>query len=124
MAAAVEHLKSLLEPDEIIEPASPLYATESTTWASQYNKHPRMVIRPKTVATLSKALAYLNSTDLDLDVRSQGFGNASSRDVLISKSAFHQYQLDLENKTLLLGAGQQWQKYYDKMDQLAPDWTG
>ena len=121
---AIEHLKSLLAADEVLEPGSAEYVTESTPWASQHNKHPAIVIRPKTVESLSLALSYLNTTRLDFDVRSQGYGSASAKDVLISTSAFDQFDLDLDARVLTLGAGQRWQDYYDKMDEFAPEWTG
>ena len=116
-------LASLLSPDELIEPDSPSYTAESTTWASQQNRHPAIVVRPKTVEALSRVLVYLNNTDLELDVRSQGYGNASSKDVLISTSAFDQVHIDEAERVVTLGAGQRWSNYYDKMQEIAPDWT-
>jgi FAD/FMN-containing dehydrogenase len=117
----IEHLKSLVTGPEIITPSSPAYKDESLTWASQRNKNPSIVIRPSSVESLSKVLAYISTTTLDFTVRSQGFGNASATDVIISLSAFDEFQYDAENETVILGAGQTWGDYYKKMEDVAPE---
>ena len=121
---SLAHLTTLLSPSEVLHPGTPAYKDESTCWASQHDRHPALVIRPQTLSSLSSALAYLASTDLEIDARSQGFGSASAKDVLIALSAFDAFELDLENKTLILGAGQPWRRYYEKMEAEAPEWTG
>ena len=117
------HLSSLLDPSEVISPTSPSYVQESQPWAVQKDRKPTLVIRPKTVHSLSKAVAYLSSIDLEFSARSQGFGSASAKDVLISLTAFDEFSFDREQEVVTLGAGQTWADYYEKMEKEAPDWT-
>jgi FAD/FMN-containing dehydrogenase len=119
----IEHLKSLLTEPEIITPSSSLFKEESLTWSAQHNQNPSLVIRPSSVESLSKVLAYISTTALDFGVRSKGFGNATAKDVLISLSAFDEFKYDAENETLILGTGQTWGDYYTKMEEAAPDKT-
>lgn len=117
-------IKTLLKAEEIIEPSSPSYHSESLTWAAQKNLHPRLVVRPTTSSALSKTLAYLSQTPLDFAVRSQGFGSSSAKDVLISMTAFDGFEFDRENEVVTVGAGQAWEEYYKKMERVAPDYAG
>jgi FAD/FMN-containing dehydrogenase len=105
-SSAFDHLTSLLSPTEVISRTSPLYITESQPWAVQRDLKPTLLIRPQSLESLSKAIAYLSTTELDFKVRSQGFGNASAKDVLISLSAFDGFEFDRENEVVTLGAGQ------------------
>ena len=118
------HIKSLLSPEEIIEPSSASFHAESVTWAAQKNLHPRLVIRPTSVESLSTALAYLSNSTLEFGVRSQGFGSSSAKDVLISMTAFDRFDFDRENEVVTVGAGQTWEEYYKKMEQVAPEYNG
>lgn len=119
----LNHISSLLSPSEIINPDAKTYAFESLPWAAQHQKHPALVIRPQTIESLSKVVAFLSSTDLAFAVRGHGYGNSSAADVLISMTAFDSFDFDRENKTVTLGAGQPWASYYQRMDEMAPDWT-
>ena len=123
-ASHFDHLTSLLDPPEVIPSAHPLYTTESQPWAIQKDRKPSLVIRPKTVHSLGKAVAYLSSSSLEFSVRSQGFGSASAKDVLISLTAFDEFSFDREKEIVTLGAGQSWADYYEKMEKEAPEWTG
>lgn len=123
-AKQIEHLKSLLSQDEIITSTSENFREESLPWGLQKDLKPTLVIRPATIGSLSKAIAHLSKTNLDFGVRSQGYGSASAKDVLISLTAFDQFELDKENNVLTLGAGQSWGEYYKKMEEAAPDLTG
>ena len=118
------HIKGLLSPEEILEPDSPSYESESLTWAAQKNLHPRLVVRPTSLDSLSELLASLSKTKLDIAVRSQGFGSSSAKDVLISMTAFDEFQFDREKEELIIGAGQTWGDYYAKMEKEAPDYSG
>lgn len=100
------------------------YNTESRTWAVQKNLHPRFVIRPTSLHSLSTTLAYLSKTQLDFAIRSQGFSSSSAKDVLISMTAFDGFDFDRENEFVTVGAGQTWRDYYRKMDETAPDYAG
>lgn len=117
-------VKNLLHPEEIIEPSSPSYRSESLTWAAQKDRHPRLVVRPTTLKSLSIILAYLSTTQLEFGVRSQGFGSGSAKDVLISMTAFDGFEFDRENEVVIVGAGQTWEEYYKKMEEVAPEYNG
>ena len=118
------HLKTLLSASDIIEPSSSSYRTESLPWAAQKDLHPRLVVRPTTLESLSITLTYLSQTTLDFAIRSQGFGSSSAKDVLISMTAFDGFEFDRENEVLTVGAGQTWEDYYKKMEKVAPDYAG
>lgn len=113
----------MLTPEEIITPTSPSFTSESIPWAIQKDEKPSLVVRPASIESLSKVLAYLSKANLDFAVRSHGFGSASAKDVIISLTAFDQFELDLDNKVLTLGAGQNWGEYYEKMEKAAPGYT-
>ena len=124
---AVDHLlqlKAILQAEELIEPSSPSYSSESLTWAAQKNLHPRLVVRPTTLESLSKILAHLSKSPLDFAVRSQGFGSSSAKDVLISMTAFDEFEFDREHEVVTVGAGQTWEGYYKKMEETAPEYNG
>ena len=72
--------------------------------------------------SLSKVVAFLGKTDLDFKVRSQGYGNGTAKDVVISLTAFDKFEWDEESKIVTLGAGAKWQTYYDNMVKVAPDY--
>ena len=118
------HLKTSLSASDIIEPSSSSYRTESLPWAAQKDLHPRLVVRPTTLESLSITLTYLSQTTLDFAIRSQGFGSSSAKDVLISMTAFDGFEFDQENEVLTDGAGQTWEDYYKKMEKVAPDYAG
>ena len=117
-----EHLHLL--PEEIIERSSPTHHSESVPWAAQKNLNPELVIRPKSLESLSNVLAYISKTPLDFAVRSQGFGSSSAKDVLISMTAFDEFKFDREKEVVTVGAGQSWEDYYKKMEEAAPDYNG
>ncbi|KAK1142348.1 hypothetical protein N8T08_007900 [Aspergillus melleus] len=81
-------LRSLLRADEIITPESPEYQCRAQTWASQEQMNPGIVVRPTSAESLSKTVAYLYPTDLDIGIYGHGFMSASAKDVLINTSAF------------------------------------
>ncbi|KAJ9602321.1 hypothetical protein H2200_013176 [Cladophialophora chaetospira] len=119
----VDHLRSILNSEEIILPSSDRYRAESLPWAAQKDQEPALIIRPVNVGSLSKALAYLSKTDLQIGVRSQGVGSASAKDVLISMTAFNGVEFDELNEIVTIGAGQTWGDYYEKMDKIAPGYA-
>ncbi|KIW30139.1 uncharacterized protein PV07_05908 [Cladophialophora immunda] len=122
-AEQLERLRSILSSDETVPRGSDLYRAESLPWAAQKDLNPSMVIRPKSIESLSKALAHLSKTDLSLGIRSQGVGSASAKDVLISMTAFDDVDFDRQNEIVTVGAGQSWGQYYEKMDKIAPGYA-
>jgi FAD/FMN-containing dehydrogenase len=105
-------------------PSSATYGTDTSTWAAQKNFRPQKVIRPKSVDALSKALSYLNTTNIDFAVRGSGMGSSSAKDLLISTTAFDDFHFDKEAEIVTLGAGLLWRDYYARMAEVAPDYQG
>ncbi|KAK5106680.1 hypothetical protein LTS08_000801 [Lithohypha guttulata] len=116
-------LVQLVDPSEVIAATHADYISNTQAWSTSRDKKPRLVLRPKSVASLSGIVAFLSKRDLDYKVRSQGFGSASATDVLISLSAFDDFEFNKEEEYVILGAGGSWAGYYDRMDAVAPDWT-
>ncbi|KAH8433855.1 uncharacterized protein LDX57_011492 [Aspergillus melleus] len=115
-------LRSLLRPDEIITPESPEYQCFAQTWASQKQMNPGIVVRPKSAESLSKTVAYLYSTDLDIGIYGQGFMSASAKDVLINTSAFDDFHFDQHSELVTIGAGQTWSEVYRNLEKAAPEY--
>lgn len=116
-------LSELVDPSEILTAADANYIANTQPWSTGQDKDPRLVLRPANVESLSKIVQFLSETDLDYQVRSQGYGSASARDVLISLSAFNNFEFNKEGEYVLLGSGSTWRHYYDHMQAVAPDWT-
>lgn len=119
----ISELTQLIDPSEIIPKKSPSYISNAQPFSVEKDKHPRLVVRPATVESLARLVANLNKTNLEYTVRSQGFGSASASDVLISLLAFDDFQFNEKDESLILGAGQSWSTYYERMQKTAPDWT-
>ncbi|RAK90233.1 FAD binding domain-containing protein [Aspergillus costaricaensis CBS 115574] len=120
-----DHLKmleSFLSPGEIIRPTSPDYQSKVETWAAQKQLNPHIVLRPTTVDSLSKAIAYLYSTNLDFAIYGHGFMSASASDVLVNMSAFNGFHLDRNSELATVGAGQTWSDVYRKLNEVAPEY--
>ena len=120
----LQELRALLATDEIIEADSPEFIPQSQPFAKQKDYKPSLVVRPKTLEALSKAVKHLGSSNLDFKVRSAGFGSASAKDVILSMTAFDQFDFNAEKETLVLGVGQTWEDYYVKMEKVAPEYSG
>lgn len=120
----IQEISKLLDPSEVIHPDSPEYARESQVWAKQKNLHPKLIVRPRSTEALASVVKYLAKTNLDFNVRSQGYGPGSAKDVLVSISAFNDFSFDRESETVMLGAGQSWTDVYNKLEQIAPDYQG
>lgn len=117
-------LRYLLQADEIITPDSPDYQASSQTWVAHKHAKPSLVIRPSSTTALSKALAYLYTTDLDFAIYGQGFGSASAKDVLVNTSAFNDFHFDAQAEVVTVGAGQTWSDVYRKLAEAAPEYGG
>jgi cysteine desulfurase len=117
-------LHSILEDHEIIQPHSQLYQEETKTWAAQRNLSPKVLLRPRSVERLARALAYLNDTELDFAVRSGGVGSSSAKDVLISLGAFDGFEHEPAAGTITVGAGQTWGEVDQKLEQAASGYAG
>ena len=119
-----ETFSSFLGADEIIEPSSPNYYKETQVWSAHKNLHPKLVVRPKTIESLSSILKTLNETDVDFTVRGGGCGSASTHGVLISMSAFDGFEFNKEDETVTIGAGQLWRDVDWKVEEFAPGYSG
>ncbi len=118
----LNHPVTLLPSSEIILPSSDLYLAETSTWAAQRNLHPRLIVQPSSTQSLSEIVAHLATTDLDFAIRGSGYGSASAKDVLISMTSFDDFDFDRESEVLTIGAGLLWREYYDRMENVAPDY--
>ncbi|RDW63189.1 FAD-binding oxidoreductase [Aspergillus mulundensis] len=112
-----------LHASELILPDSPSYQSSIQTWAVQKQQHPRLVVRPASLTSLSKLIAHLYTTDLDFAIYGQGFSSASARDVVVNMSAFDDFYFDPAAETVTLGAGQTWGDIYGKLRKVAPGYA-
>jgi hypothetical protein len=121
LADPLDSLLALLPTDQYLLPSSPSYTAESSTWSTHRDQHPRVVLRPTSLNTLTTAITHLAAhPSLSYNVRSRGFGSASATDVLISMTAFDEFTYDSEAKTVILGAGSDWRRFYEEMEKVAP----
>jgi FAD/FMN-containing dehydrogenase len=124
----MDTILAVLTPDEIIKPSHPAYAKESQVWSAHKFLHPQIVARPKTIETLSKLLQALNDSDVEFNVRSGGCGNASSKNVLISMTAFDGFEFHPEEgkgkEYVVVGAGQLWRDVDRKVEEFARGYSG
>lgn len=120
----LQELRALLATDEVIERDSADFLHNSQPFAVQKDLKPTLVVRPKTLESLSKTVRYLSNSNVDFKVRSAGFGSASARDVILSMTAFARFDFDPEKEELILGTGQTWEDYYRKMEETAPAYSG
>ena len=116
----IARLSALVAEDELISSTSTGYDAESEVWSCSKDLKPSVVVRPKTLESLSKVIKYLSSTDLDFKVRSRGYGSASAKDVLISLTAFDHFEYDADKQIVTLGAGANWESFYKRMEKVAP----
>lgn len=116
-------LSQLVDPSEVLAASSVDYIANTQTWSTAKDKKPRLVLRPTTTESLTKIVKYLHNTNLDYKVRSRGFGSASATDVLISLTAFDDFEFNKEGEYVILGAGGTWRGYYDRMEAATQDWT-
>ncbi|ODM21299.1 hypothetical protein SI65_04352 [Aspergillus cristatus] len=122
LEAELSALQLLLRPDEIITPDSADYQPSIQTWASQKQLNPRLVVRPTSVESLSKVVAYLYSTDLEIAIYGHGFMSPSAKDALINTTALNDFHFDKHSELLTIGAGQTWEEVFRKLGELAPDY--
>lgn len=67
----IQILTSLISKSEVITPGDPSYEAESNTWSTSRNLHPKVVVRPATVQSVSRVLKFLGQSSLDFDVRNR-----------------------------------------------------
>ncbi|KAI5276959.1 FAD binding domain-containing protein [Aureobasidium subglaciale] len=119
-SSSLAGVKELLSPSEIIDPSSDQYKSESQTWQAHRNLHPKLLVRPASLASLSRLVAFLSPSGLDWAVRCQGIGDASARDVLISLATFKSFAFDAEDENILVGGGMTWGEVEEKLEEQAP----
>lgn len=123
----MDHLLSLLSPAEVITPQSdPVAYDELTTfWAAQANLRPKAVVAPTDAQSLAKAIPYLyNNTELDIRLRGHGYTSLPAKDILLSMHRFDSFSYNPDERTITVGAGQQWLSVYEALDKVAPRFTG
>lgn len=117
-------LRSFLTDEEIIEPTSDRYASETKFWSAYKNPKPQLVVRPKSLPALQKTVQYLCASNLDFAVRTGGNNAAGAKHVQLSMSAFDGFEFDLDSETVTIGAGQTWGEVDRKFEEAAPGFTG
>jgi FAD/FMN-containing dehydrogenase len=123
-ATQLSEIHKFLSEDEIIEPSSSLYAQETRVWAYQKQQNPSIVVRPRSILSLQTTLQNLCNSTLDFSIRSGGLGSSSAKDVVVSMTAFNEVVFNLEDETVLVGAGQPWGEVDRKLADLAPGYVG
>lgn len=123
-ATHLSEIRKLLSGDEIIEPSSPLYAQETRVWAYQRQQNPSLVVLPRLMPSLRTIVQYLYESSLDFSIRSGGLGSSSTRDVVVSMTAFNEVVFNPEDETALVGAGQTWGEVDRKLAEVAPGYAG
>ncbi|CEJ86181.1 hypothetical protein VHEMI04031 [[Torrubiella] hemipterigena] len=118
-------LYSILSADEIITAKSNVaeYNRLTSFWDAQNNLSPPIVCAPKTIQSLSVALKYLYSTELDIGIRGNGYRSPPVKDVLVSLTHFDDFVFNADEETVTAGAGQQWTSVFEKIDEVAPEYT-
>lgn len=117
---ARSEIEKMISQEEIIDSHSPGYAKESRAWAVQMDLQPDLVLRPTSLSSLQKVVKYLCASDLDFGVRSGGVGSSSGRNIVLSLSAFDQFEFDAVDETVIVGAGQTWGDLDRKIGKQAP----
>lgn len=122
----MENLHSLLAQTEIVNRDSnpELYSQLTSLWPAQNNLNPPVVLIPQNVNSLSKVVKYLYMTDLDFGFRGHGYATPPVKDVLVSLCALDGFMFDEETEAVTVGAGQPWIAVFQKMDEVAPAYTG
>jgi FAD/FMN-containing dehydrogenase len=123
----MDHLLYLLSPVEVITPQSdPAAYDELTTfWCAQANQKPIAVVAPTDAQSLAKVLAYLyNHTELNIRFLGSGFTGLPAKDILLSMHKFDSFSYNPDEKTITVGAGQQWRGVYEALDKVAPKFIG
>ncbi|KAF4628595.1 hypothetical protein G7Y89_g9555 [Cudoniella acicularis] len=116
-------IRRLLAPDEIITPESDSFATWATCWAANLDRHPSLVLQPKSLPALQRIVKFLYESSLDFAIHSTGTGSSSARDIILSMAHFNEVCFNAEQETVILGAGQKWENVYRKLEQQAPGYA-
>jgi FAD/FMN-containing dehydrogenase len=117
-------IHKILTAGEIIEPASPEYDLQTRVWSGQKNRHPQLVLKPRSLPALQKIIKYLCESDLDFAVRSGGAGSSSASDIVLNISAFNGFRFDKNTEVATVGAGQIWGDIDRKIEESAPGYAG
>ncbi|KAI5204140.1 FAD binding domain-containing protein [Aureobasidium subglaciale] len=119
-SSTLDAVRELLSPSEIVKSSLDQYISESQTWQAHRNLHPKLLVRPTSLASLSRLVAFLSPSSLDWAVRCQGIGDASARDVLISLAGFKSLDFDSETESILVGGGMTWGEVEERLEEQAP----
>jgi FAD/FMN-containing dehydrogenase len=123
----MDHLLSLLSPNEVITPQSdPAAYDELTTfWCAQANQNPIAVVAPMDAQSLAKVIPYLyNDTEHNIRFLGRGYTSLPAKDILLSMHKFDSFSYNPHEQTITVGAGQHWLTVYEAVDIVAPKFTG
>lgn len=119
-ARQLDSLRNLLPKDEVIEQNAPGYRAQSAPWSVWADQHPKLVLQPTTLESMSKVVKALYNSDLDFAIRNTGTGSVSAKDVILSTHGFKHYTFDKESETVTIGSGLDWGEVDLLMEQYAP----
>lgn len=117
-------LISQLDRADIYFPADEDYALHSATFSAREDLHPAVVFAPSSTGSLAKIVKFLYKSDLDFNIRGQGFRSPSSRDVLLSLLKFKDFEYDQQKKLATVGVGATWVEVAEKMLDADPQFSG
>ena len=123
-SADKDQIRRMLDPEEILSPGSEEYIASSTCWVANLDRKPELVLQPRSLEALQRAIEFLCGSSLDFAVRSTGVGSSSAGDVIVSLSEFNAFSFNPDEETVLLGAGQKWGNVYRRLEDEAPGYAG
>ncbi|KAH8923375.1 FAD-binding domain-containing protein [Atractiella rhizophila] len=119
----ISEIKQHLQPSSILLPNTPSFASYTTQWSLHHSAvQPKLVLVPKEDIELAATVKLLYNSPFSFSVRSGGIAGSQNEDVVLSMEAFDGFKWNEKEKTVLLGAGQNWRTVYQKMEKFAPDY--
>lgn len=116
----LDQIRSLLSPNEVIEQDAPGYKEQSAPWSVWADQHPKLVLQPTSLESMSKVVKALYDSDLDFAIRNTGTGSVSAKDVILSTHGFKSYSFDKEAEVVTIGSGLDWGEVDTLMEKNAP----
>lgn len=116
----LDHLRSLLPQNEVIEQDAPGYKEQSAPWSVWADQHPKLVLQPTSLESVSKVVKALYDSDLDFAVRNTGTGSVSAKDAILSTHGFKSYSFDKDAEVVTIGSGLDWGEVDNLMEKHAP----
>ena len=117
-------MENILSPEEVLDESSPSWEIETQAWSAQLDRQPLIALRPSSLESLQSVMKPLYNSGLDFAIRTSGTGSSSAKDVILSMSAFNNFEYNHEQQVAIVGAGQLWGDVDRRMQQEAPGYAG